>query len=188
MNGRLVIHVLAGAALTLGTVPGLAQDKEAAPATPPMGAPPEMKMVTGMEGVYDVEFKYKMDPGATEWTTAPATVTITNILDGAAQRMEWKGDMLGMPFHGIGFLCYDRQTKRWQNTWIDNMAARLSYYEGTMVNGTMVLEGIDMMEGQKVHSRNTTSNITDSGFEWKMEMSMDGESYATWATAVYTKR
>lgn len=188
MDRRIVFSVLASAALTLGTGPGFAQEKEAAPAMPPMGAPPEMKMVTEMEGVYDVEFKFKMDPGATEWTTSPATVTITNVLDGSAQRMEWKSDMLGMPFHGIGMLCYDRQSKMWQNTWVDNMAARLSYYEGTMQDGTMVLEGTDMMEGQKVHSRNTTFNMTDSGFEWKMEMSMDGESYATWATAVYTKR
>jgi hypothetical protein len=155
---------------------------------PPMGPPPEMKQIAAMEGVYDVVFKYKMDP-AQSWVTTNGLCTIKNVLGGAAQQMTWQGEMLGMNFEGRGMTCYDRESKMWQNTWVDNMSARISYYTGTMQDGNFVFEGEDVMEGKPVQARNTTMHITDKGFESKMEMSMDGgQTYMTWATAVYTKR
>jgi len=163
-------------------------EKMAQQQMPPMGPPEEMKQLASMEGVYDVAFKYRMDP-TQAWMTTNGLATIKNILDGAAQEMVWQGDVMGMNFKGRGLVCYDRETQKWQTTWIDNMAGRISYYTGTMTDGKMVMEGEDVMEGQKVLARNTTYNMTDHGFESKMEYSHDGgKTYTTWATEVYTKR
>jgi len=166
----------------------VAMQEKAAQEMPPMGPPPEMKQIAAMEGVYDVVFKYKMDPSQ-NWVTTNGLCTIKNVLGGAAQQMTWQGEMLGMNFEGRGMTCYDRESKMWQNIWVDNMAARISYYTGTMQDGNFVFEGEDVMEGKPVHARNTTTHITDKGFESKMEISMDGgQTYMTWATSVYTKR
>lgn len=155
---------------------------------PPMGPPEEMKQLAGQEGVYDVTFKYRMDP-TQAWVTTNGLCTMKNILDGAAQEMIWQGEMMGMNFKGRGLICYDRATGKWQTTWIDNMAARVSYLTGTLADGKLVMEGEDIMEGQEVLVRNTTYNMTDHGMESKMEYSTDGgKSYMTWATETYTKR
>jgi hypothetical protein len=170
------------------TVPmiGLAQEEEQE--MPPMGPPEEMKQIASMAGVYDVEFKFRMDPNQ-DWTTTKVLATIKMVLDGAAQQMDWQGEMMGMKFSGLGLTAYNRETKKWQNTWVDNMSGQISISEGDLVDGKMVLSGVDMMQGMKVHSRHTWYNMTDKGFEWSMEMSMDGgENFVTSGTATYTKR
>jgi predicted transcriptional regulator len=68
------------------------------------------------------------------------------------------------------------------------MSAQLLVTEGDMADGKMVLTGTDMKHGHMMHTRNTTFNMTDKGFEWTMESSMDGENYATMMKATYTKR
>ena len=111
------------------------------------------------------------------------------VLDGAAQQMDWQGEMMGQKFNGLGLITYDRETKMWKNSWVDNMSGRMTLNEGEMADGKLVFAGTDIMQGMKIHVRQTTYNITDKGFEWKYEMSMDGgETYMTGMTANYKKR
>ena len=152
-----------------------------------MGPPEEMKQMERFNGVWDVKSKFRMDPSQ-DWQGSQALVTFKMILDGAAQQMDFQGEMMGMKFAGIGVTCYNRQIKTWQNTWIDNMSATMGIYEGGPDGDTIVFSGTDMMNGVLTHTRMTTFNITDDRFEWKMENSMDGENYSTNMTAVYTKR
>ncbi len=158
-------------------------------AMPPMGAPEEMKQIAAMAGDYDVVFSYKMDPMADEWTETTATATFTNVLDGAAQQMTFDGEMLGMPFAGIGMVTYDRETKQFQNMWVDSMSARISVYTGNFTDETtMVVEGEDRGMGMTFQSRLTSYNMTDEGWDWKYEMSLDGTNYMETAKATYRKK
>jgi hypothetical protein len=158
-------------------------------AMPPMGPPEEMKELEAMNGSYMVKFFYKMDPTSEEWTETAATVELSTVVGGGAQQTVFEGEMMGMPFHGIGLTSYDRVTEKWQSTWVDSMGARLSMYTGDFEDGKLVVTGKDLgPEGMTYHSRLTTYNITEQGFDWKYEMSMDGTNYMEGAKATYTRK
>lgn len=198
---KKLIIALTAVALCLGTAAPSAADhhqtggehedhgqNEGEAAMPPMGAPEEMKALEAMNGEYDVKFYYKANPMSPEWTETEATATLSTVLDGAAQKMVFEGEMVGMPFTGIGLTAYDRETAKFQTTWVDSMGARLSMYTGSLADGELVVEGEDRGQGMTFQSRLTTYNMTDTGFDWKYEMSMDGTNYMETAKATYTKK
>ncbi|MEW6051501.1 MAG: DUF1579 family protein [Candidatus Zixiibacteriota bacterium] len=162
---------------------------------PPMGPPEEMKQLAFLEGTWDVvsNFNISMDPTKEQWQESKATAVYSYIVDGAAMQCVYDGgaDMMpGMPpFKGFMLQAYNRETKKWQATWVDNMSGSISLYTGTHDAGKSVLEGEDMMGGQKWWTRMTSYDETPGAFKWKMEMSMDGgKTFVTSGTATYTKR
>ena len=186
--------VLAASVLCLVTVTvGFADHHETGQASeggmPPIGPPAEMKQLEGMNGEYTVKFMYKMDPMSEEWLETDATAVLSTVAGGAAQQMLFEGEMMGMLFQGVGLTTYDRATQKWQSTWVDSMGARISMYTGDFEDGTMVVTGQDIgPDGNKFHSRLTNYNMTDAGFDWKYEMSMDGTNYLEAAKATYRKK
>ena len=188
MSRRFAAITLMSCFLTAMLAPGLVLAQGEGHAMP-TGPPKQMKELASMNGVFDVEMKFKMDPTSADWITTSGLATIKMVLDGAAQQMDWQGEMMGMKFNGLGLTTYDREAKMWQNSWVDNMSGRQTMTSGEMTDGTMILTGTDMKQGMKIHVRQTTHNITEKGFEWKYEMSMDGgETYMTAMTATYKKR
>lgn len=196
MKIKPLTYVLAAGALCLGIATvGFADHHEEAPAAqgeaamPPMGPPPEMDALQAMNGEYAVKFYYKMDPMAEEWIETDATAVLSSVVGGGAQHMAFEGNMMGMPFSGVGLTSYDRYTERYQSTWVDSMGARISIYTGTMEDGKLVVTGTDVgPEGATYHSRLTTYNMTETGFDWMYEMSMDGTNYLVGAKATYTRK
>lgn len=185
---------LAAAALCFGIVTAAPADHHetgaGAAEMPPMGPPEEMKIVEAMNGEYDVKFFYKMDPTSEEWVETAATATLSSVVAGGAQKMEFEGNMMGMPFQGVGLTSYDRYTQQWQMTWVDSMGARISMYTGSFDDGKMVVTGEDMgPDGATYKARLTTYNITDDGYDWLYELSMDGgATYIKGAKATYTRK
>ncbi len=181
--------VLAMGALCLVTVAVAgAGPQESAEGMPPMGPPPEMKMLEGMNGEYAVKFYFKMDPMSPDWTETDATAVISTVVGGGAQQLVFDGNMMGMPFSGIGLTSYDRETSQWQTTWVDSMGARISMYTGTFEDGELTVSGEDLNMGNTIHSRLTTYNITEEGWDWKYELSMDGENFLEGAKATYKRK
>ncbi len=186
---RLLIALIAGV-LCFGTgALSLADEGQAhgEGGMPPMGPPVEMKEIEVLNGKYKVNFFYKMNPMTEEWTETEATAVVSMVVGGGAQQMKFEGEMMGMPFSGIGLTSYDRETKKWQMNWVDSMGARISIYTGDFKDGKMVVTGTDLGQGMTYHSRLTTYNINDKGFDWKYEMSMDGKTYMDTAKATYRK-
>lgn len=182
MKRWMTTVALSAVALVAVTALGMAQE-----GMPEMGAPDEMKMLAKMDGKWDVAMKYRMAPDQ-DWTESQATAELSTKLDGCTQLMTYKGEMMGMPMHGMGMTSYDRYNKEWQSTWVDNMTGRISYYTGPMKDGKMVQEGMEAGPGgMKVHVRMTTYDMTDDSYKWMMEQSMDGETYFTALEAVYTR-
>jgi len=155
---------------------------------PPMGPPAEMKQLESMNGEYEVEFSFKMDPTSEEWTETEATAVVSMVAGGGAQQLLFEGNMMGMPFNGVGLTSYDRETKKWQSTWVDSMGARISVYTGDFKDGKIVVTGKDLGQGMTYHSRLTTYNITEKGYDWLYEMSMDGTTFTEGAKATYRKK
>ena len=156
-------------------------------AMPAMGAPAEMKQVAFMIGDWDASMKFNMGD-TTKWTETKSTSTVTPVLDGAALMSTFSGLMMGMPFKGIGYTCFSRETGKWQMSWLDNMGAAMSLYTGTMKDGKLVVSGEDMYQGKPMLSKLTYFNMSDSKYDWLMEISMDGgKTYMPSMRATYTK-
>ena len=195
---KAMMIVLMAGALCLGAGTGgfaehhetaQSQEGQGEAAMPPMGPPEEMKQIEAMNGEYAVKFLYKMDPMSEEWIETEATATLSMAVGGGAQQMMFEGEMMGMPFVGMGLMSYDRATQKWQSTWVDSMGARISMYTGDFKDGAIVVTGKDVgPDGMTYHSRLTTYDITEKGWNWKYEMSMDGTNYIEGAKATYTRK
>lgn len=154
----------------------------------PMGAPEEMKQVSFLVGTWKVASKYNMGDTA-NWMEATGTCVCTSVLDGCAIMNNYDSEFMGMKFHGMGTLSYNRETKMWQQSWIDNMAGSMSLYQGDFKDGKMICSGEDMMQGQKYLTRITMSEITPTSYNWLLEMSMDGgKTFMPGMKATYTKQ
>lgn len=82
----------------------------------------------------------------TFWMTPDAppekmTAAMTNrmILGGRYQESTHTGNMMGMPFEGIGTTGYDNLRKVFVSTWIDNMGTGIIYMEGTWDEATKTI-------------------------------------------------
>jgi hypothetical protein len=179
--------VLLLVALAIPLVSAQGQEKEAM-GMPPMGPPEEMKALAFMEGEWDVEVKWRMDPEA-EWTTETATASNKSILSGAVHQSHWKGTMMGMPFEGLEIKTYDREEKRYESIWVDNMGARTSHMSGQLEGDKMVMEGEDLHEGAPYKMRMTMEKRSNDELFYIAETSYDGgETWGKTMEMVYKRK
>lgn len=157
---------------------------------PPMGPPEQITAYSWILGTWDVDQKFKMGEADTSWIPTKGVAVYTSELNGSMIKMAYTSEMMGMSFEGTMLMVYDRITQKWQSIWIDNMSARMSYYEGKHDGDKMVLGGPDVnYDGSIVMARMTTYNETPDSFDWKMEMSTDGgKTYWLTGEAKYIKR
>ena len=154
---------------------------------PEMGAPKQMDVLRPLAGEWNLALKYRGTPEM-PWQETKATETSTLVLDGACLMSETRGDMMGTLMKGLGMMSYNRNTKMWQGTWIDNLSGSISYMEGSMKSGNLVFEGEDTMAGQTFKTRATYSNLSSSSYDFSMEMSMDGgKTWVEMMSGKYTR-
>ena len=156
---------------------------------PQMGAPAEMKHMEHLVGTWTADFKMRMDPNA-DWIVSPCTQKFEMILNGCALRAHFSSTVMGMPFNGEMTMTYNRETGKWQATWIDDMGARQTYMSGGMNDaGQMVLEGEDTQMGHTYLMKDITTPKSDSEFDWQMDVSFDGgKTWFTQMKATYRKQ
>jgi len=183
---RFMMLALTGIALC---VPVLAQETadSAAPQMPPMGPPPELQQLAKMVGTWDYAGEARMTPDA-PWMPHTAAAVNAFVCGGAAYQSDFIGPIMGMEMKGLGLTTFDRESGKWQTIWTDNMAARISYYEGDFKDGKLVFSGQDKMQGQTIHTRVTYSDITDTTHKFLMENSMDGQTWFESMRGTYTKK
>lgn len=58
------------------------------------------------------------------------TMTCTLVLGGRFAQQAWKGNFMGLPFEGLGFLGYDTGKKKWVSNWMDTMVTGIAVSEG----------------------------------------------------------
>lgn len=61
-----------------------------------------------------------------------STTVVTPIMDGRFVKVEASGDMMGMPFSGLGINGYDNVSQKFQSTWIDNCGTTMMTGTGTL--------------------------------------------------------
>jgi hypothetical protein len=125
-----------------------ASAQEPPPGMPPLPkAGPEHAVLKQDEGVWDASVEMFMGPGAPPMVSKGVE---TNTLGqgGLFLITDFKGDMMGTPFHGHGVSSWDSTKKKYTGTWTDSMSTGISLVESTYdaaakkMTGTM--EGPDM--------------------------------------------
>lgn len=88
------------------------------------------KMLASLAGDWTFVNRMWMDPSAPPMEST-GTASYATILGGRYIQGTYAGQMMGMPFEGIGVTGFDNVTRRFQSSWIDNFGTMLMYMTGT---------------------------------------------------------
>jgi uncharacterized protein DUF1579 len=183
MKHRSIIAVLFLLALCCTVVSALAQDKPKPPAAPPAmdeamkamekaATPGEpQKRLARLAGDWTFTNTMWMAPGQPP-TTSTGTMHGEILMDGRYVEHTWKGDMMGMPFHGRGTDGYDNVAKHYVSSWLDNMSTGIMYSIGSCDDAGKVCNYTadmwDPMSGKKGTTRSTITWMDDNSFKNEM--------------------
>lgn len=98
------------------------------------------------------------------------------------------GGMKG--YSGKSWSVYDKRSKTWKQTWVDNQATYLEFAEGTDEEGWPTFER-SFMKGDsvRIHQRMVFRNIEENSLDWYWQSSEDGgESWNTNWLIHYTRK
>jgi len=130
------------------------------------GAPgPVHEMIAKSNGTWNGEVTMWMDPKAPPMKSMATSVN-KMIMGGRYQQSNTSGNMMGMPFEGMGTLAYDNTKKVLVSTWIDNMGTGIMKLEGpwdeATKTATMSGRCTDPVRGEDVNIRETFKMIDDN--------------------------
>lgn len=148
------------------------------------------KKLDGMIGTWDTKMNMWMMPGA---DPIAGTGTATNqwILGGRYVEHRFEGNMMGMPFTGLGHTGYDNIKKQYFGTWMDSMSTGMMSTIGVAeTDGTFTFTGMmsDPMTGKDAPVKEKIT-VTDADHH-TMEMwcpAPDGKMFKTMEIA-YTRK
>jgi hypothetical protein len=144
--------------------------------------PGEMhKILASWNGQWSSEITMWPDPKkANQKMTSTADYTM--IMGGRYSQSIIKGDMMGMPFEGIGIYGYDNAKKVFVASWVDNLGTGIMYMEGPWdaASKTITLKGkmTDPISGKETEMREVLTMQDDK--HQTMEMyapGPDGKEY-----------
>lgn len=196
MRFRNAIMALAMCGALGLAMPVMAQEKSAPAMDPAMeammkaGTPgAEHKMMAEWAGNWSVKMKMMM-PGAPP-TESMGSAVITSIFGGRYMQENFKGDVMGMPFEGIGMSGFDNVSKKFVGTWIDSMSTGIGVTEGTWDAASSMfkydMSYNDPMTGKvkrsKIHVKVVDKNTHTSEFLEEM----DGK-WVTTMLLTYTRK
>lgn len=114
-----------------------------------LGKPDEHhKALEVFVGTWDVEFKTLM--AGMEDFNSTGTATFESIMGGRFLRQDFKGDMMGSKFHGVGLTGYHKTLQRYEGVWFDDSNTAMAYFTGKKTDNGWLYEGeeTDPMAGQ----------------------------------------
>lgn len=187
MNVSKGIALVAVFIVAMGVCAMAQTEGEKPAAMPQMGPPQELQQLAKMVGTWNYAGEMRMSPEA-QWTPHTAASVNSLACGGAVLQTEFTSSMMGMEMKGLSLTAYDRETGKWQAIWTDNIAARISFYEGDFKEGKLVVSGQDKMQGQTMYTRTTYFEITDTTHKFTMENSTDGQTWFVSMQGTYTKQ
>jgi hypothetical protein len=122
-------------------------------------------------GEWNLTVKSWMDPSQPP-SENKSTSVVTALMDGRYIQEVSTGDMMGMPFQGIGITGYDNVLKKYVSTWMDNFGTGIMRSEGAAdASGNVVNwtgESADPMTGKKMKYRMVDRTIDDNKHVFEM--------------------
>jgi hypothetical protein len=97
---------------------------------------------------------------------------VSKILDGCVI-LEQFGDGSPNTLTGHSVSTFDRPTRQWKQTWVDNTGSYLDF-SGAMEGGKMVFTREATADGKKILQRMVWFNIEQDRFSWSWDRSDDG--------------
>ncbi|MCP3978217.1 MAG: DUF1579 domain-containing protein [bacterium] len=142
-------------------------------------------------GSWNYKGKMWMAPGAPPMDAA-GTSEVSEMLGGRYFRTDFKGNFMGMPFHGFGMDGYDKVADKHIGVWSDNMSTTMMHFEGECSDGgktmTMVAPFTDAASGMKLKMKSVTEIVSDSEFKWTAYVLGMGEQPFKTMELVYTRQ
>lgn len=89
------------------------------------------KALEPLVGEWVVESKMWMGGQGSPMTESKGSASAKWILDGRYLQEEFQGEMMGMPFRGIGITAYDNFRKQYVNIWMDSLSTSIFKSEGS---------------------------------------------------------
>ena len=102
---------------------------------------------------------------------------ITKVLGGCVILEEFSGGA-GTKLEGRSFSTFDRATKRWKQTWVDNTASYLDF-DGATVDGNMAFVRTVARDGKTTHQRMVFRDVKADSLRWLWQSSPDGQAWTT---------
>ena len=103
---------------------------------------------------------------------------ITRTLDNCVILEEFSGAP-GIALEGRSWSVYDRPSRQWKQTWVDDSGAYLDFV-GSVVDGNRVFARQFQLQGKTIHQRMVFRDVTADRFNWLWQRSDDGGT--TWKT------
>jgi hypothetical protein len=164
------------------SAPVVAQDKKAEGSAPgeaemmaammKAGQPGEQHKHLGrMAGDWEYTSKMWMAPGQPP-EESKGTMHGEMLMGGRYVQHHWKGNMMGMPFEGMGTEGYDNTTKKFISNWIDNMGTGMMTSTGTCDEAgkvcTLTGDMADPMSGQTMTTKEVITWTDNDHFKNEM--------------------
>ena len=156
--------------LSLSLVAGVAAAQQA---PPQYGcSSPESRQLDFWVGEWDLTYKSGNAEGRSR-------NHITKTLDGCVVLEEFTGPP-GTPLVGRSHSVFDRATKQWKQTWVDNTGAYLDFSGGMLPDGRMFFGREAGPEGKRFRQRMVWEDVKADSMRWLWQRSDD--QGATWKT------
>lgn len=117
------------------------------------------------------QFDFWVGEWNAQWEGGQGTNTVTKILNGCVIHEDFKalGDAA---LHGLSNSVYNSNTRKWQQTWVDNNGGYLDF-SGEWLKDRMILSRSVEKDGQIIFQRMVWYNISKDAFDWNWEISKD---------------
>jgi hypothetical protein len=102
---------------------------------------------------------------------------IAKSLDGCVVTEEFNGAP-GTKLDGRSVSTYDRATRSWKQTWVDNTGSYLDF-TGAMVDGDMAFVRSFTRNGKTTHQRMVFRDVKPASLKWLWQTSPDGQAWTT---------
>jgi len=145
-------------------------DKMTKAATP--GAP--HAMLAKMAGEWTCTVEYQMDPSQPA-QKSQSSATITSMMDGRYIQEVASGQMMGMPFSGMGLYGFDNVIGKYVSTWIDNMGTGIMTSVGTAdASGKLIAESkeVDSHGNVQLSVSGAREPLPSSFMRWNIGVSL----------------
>jgi Protein of unknown function (DUF1579) len=162
--------VLATALFVLSTFTVAAQDAAHMEAMMKAGTPGDaQKKLDVFAGTFNVKMTMWMAPGAPP-ASGEGTSESKWVMGGRYLEQRFKGNVMGMPFEGVGYTGFDNVKKQYWGSWMDSMSTAMMVSSGWMPDGkTWLFSGsmADPMTGKdtRVEERITVQSADQHTME-----------------------
>lgn len=139
-------------------------------------------------GRWDTQIK-AFEPGAEEPSVSKGTANFRMLLGGRYLQQNFRGEMEGQSFRGIGVSGYDNAQQKYVGTWIDSMGTGIMHTTGSYdaKTNTLTETGESSSPMGPMKFRMTSKYISNDEFHFTMHMLLPGDAEMKMMEITYTR-